>query len=70
MPTAADYIRILPEIVLTVWGIIVMFIEPLLPPRHSRKGLGLFAASGAIAAIAATIYSAQPQFVGFGFNTC
>ncbi len=68
MPTAADYIRILPEIVLTVWGMLVMFIEPLLPPHRSRKGLGLFAASGAIAAIAATIYQAQPQFAGYGFN--
>ena len=68
MPTAADYIRILPEIVLTVWGMLVMFIESLLPPHRSRKGLGLFAAVGAIAAIAATIYQAQPQFAGFGFN--
>jgi NADH-quinone oxidoreductase subunit N len=68
MPTATDYIRILPEIVLSVWGIIVMFVEPLLPPGRSRKGLGVFAAFGAMAAIAATAYQAQPQFAGFGFN--
>jgi NADH-quinone oxidoreductase subunit N len=68
MPTAADYIRILPEIVLSVWGMIVMFIEPILPEGRSRKGLGIFAASGAIAAIAATAYQAQPQFAGFGFG--
>ena len=68
MPTAADYIRILPEIVLTVAGMIVMFMEPLLPARSSRKGLGLLAAFGALAAIAATIYQAQPEFAGFGFG--
>jgi NADH-quinone oxidoreductase subunit N len=68
MPTAADYIRILPEIVLSVWGMIVMFIEALLPAGRSRKGLGIFAALGALAALAATAYQAQPQFAGFGFN--
>jgi NADH-quinone oxidoreductase subunit N len=68
MPTATDYIRILPEIVLSVWGMIVMFVEPILPPGRSRKGLGIFAAFGALAAIAATVYQAQPQFAGFGFN--
>ncbi len=68
MPTAADYIRILPEIVLTVWGLIVMFVESLLPARSSRKGLGLFAAIGALVAIAATVCQAQPEFAGFGFG--
>jgi len=68
MPTVADYIRILPEIVLSVWGIIVMFVEPILPEGRSRKGLGIFSAFGALAAIAATAYQAQPQFAGFGFG--
>jgi NADH-quinone oxidoreductase subunit N len=68
MPTAADYIRILPEIVLSVWGMIVMFTEPFLPEGRSRKGLGVFAAVGVVIAIAATFYQAQPQFAGFGFN--
>jgi NADH-quinone oxidoreductase subunit N len=67
-PTAADYVRILPEIVLSVWGMIVMFVEPILPAGRSRKGLGIFSAFGALAAIAATFYQAQPQFAGFGFN--
>jgi hypothetical protein len=26
-----SYVRILPEIVLSVWGIVTMLIEPLLP---------------------------------------
>ncbi len=66
-PTAADYIRILPEIVLTVWGMIVMFVEACIPPGRSRKPLGIFAAVGVLAAIAATFYQAQPEFAGFGF---
>ena len=49
-----DYIRILPELVLTVFGIVVMMADPLLKPGASRKGLGLIALGGTIAAIAAT----------------
>src|SRR6476660_8967150 len=49
-----DYIRILPELVLTAFGIIVMMADPLLKPGASRKGLGLAALAGTIAAIFAT----------------
>jgi NADH-quinone oxidoreductase subunit N len=68
MPTAADYIRILPEIVLTVWGMIVMFVEAILPAGRSRKGLGIFAAFGVLVALAATDCQAQPTFAGYGFG--
>ena len=49
-----DYIRILPELVLTAFGIAVMMIDPLLKPGTSRKGLGLLSLAGTLAAIAAT----------------
>ena len=49
-----DYIRILPELVLTAFGIAVMIIDPLLKPNTSRKGLGLLSLAGTLAAIAAT----------------
>jgi NADH-quinone oxidoreductase subunit N len=49
-----DYIRILPELVLIAFGIIVMMADPLLKPGASRKGLGLIALAGTGAAIAAT----------------
>ena len=49
-----DYIRILPELVLSVFGIAVMMLDPLLKPSTSRKGLGLLSLAGALAAIAAT----------------
>lgn len=62
-----DYIRILPEIVLTVFGIIVMMIDPLLDDHNDRKSLGIISALGVLCAIGATIYQAQPQFHGDGF---
>lgn len=49
-----DYIRILPELVLSAFGIAVMMIDPLLKPSTSRKGLGLLSLAGTLAAIAAT----------------
>jgi NADH-quinone oxidoreductase subunit N len=52
--STADYIRILPELVLTAFGIAVMMIDPLLKPGASRKGLGLLSLGGTLAAIAAT----------------
>jgi NADH-quinone oxidoreductase subunit N len=49
------YIRILPELVLTIFGVAVMMIDPLLGPKTSRKGIGLLALAGTVAAIAATL---------------
>src|SRR5215813_4931691 len=48
-----DYIRILPELVLSAFGIAVMMIDPLLKPGASRKSLGLLSLGGTLAAIAA-----------------
>ncbi len=53
IPTV-DYIRILPELVLTAFGIVVMMVDPLLKPSDKRKGLGLFSLAGTLTAIAAT----------------
>src|SRR5581483_5929013 len=49
-----DYIRILPELVLGVFGIIVMMADAVLKPGQSRKSLGLISLVGACASIAAT----------------
>jgi NADH-quinone oxidoreductase subunit N len=51
--TTADYIRILPELVLTGFGILVMMVEPSLKPGDKRTGLGLLSLAGTIVAIAA-----------------
>ncbi len=64
IPTA-DYYRILPEIVLTVFGVLVMVAEPFLPEGSSRKPLGWLSAIGCIAALVATVV--QASYPGEGF---
>jgi NADH-quinone oxidoreductase subunit N len=64
IPTV-DYIRILPELVLSVFGIIVMLVDPLIPEQGSKKPLGMIAVLGALAGLAATAY--QTGFYGTGF---
>lgn len=54
IPQGTDYIRILPELVLSAFGIIVMLIDPLVDEERSRKLLGLIALIGTVAALAAT----------------
>jgi NADH-quinone oxidoreductase subunit N len=54
--TTADYIRILPELVLTAFGIAVMMLDPLLPAGKSRKSLGILSLIGTLAAIVAAFY--------------
>src|SRR5215467_8677066 len=51
-----DYIRILPELVLGAFGIIVMMADPLLKPGNSRKNLGLISLVGTTGAIAAAFW--------------
>ncbi len=63
----ADYIRILPEIVLTLVGIVIMMLDPLMGAKASRKPLGLVAFVGVLAAIGATVYQAgYPGTAFFG----
>ena len=72
LPQAADYIGILPEIVLSVFGMIIMLLDPVMDERRSQRTLGGVALLGALAALAATIYqcsylTAHPQFPGLAF---
>lgn len=60
-----DYMRIAPELALTVFGIVVMMLEPLLASKASRKPLGIVAFVGTLVAIAFT--SAQAGFQGTAF---
>ncbi len=64
IPTV-DYIRILPELVLALFGILVMLVDPVIPQQDSKKPLGIIAVVGALAALAATFY--QSHFYGDGF---
>ncbi len=58
IPTV-DYIRILPELVLSVFGILIMLVDPVLPPKSDKKKLGLIALVGVLAGLAATCLQAQ-----------
>src|SRR6202167_3345367 len=65
LPQNADYVRILPEIVLSVFGMIVMVLEPLLDEKTGQKILGLIALAGAGAGLAATWFMAQVPGLAF-----
>jgi NADH-quinone oxidoreductase subunit N len=56
MIAVSPALRILPEILLTVTGVLVMLIEPVLKPQTSRKPLGIVAILGTLAALAASLY--------------
>src|SRR5208282_631937 len=42
--------RILPELFLTITGVLIMLIEPLMPPGMTRKPIGFLALAGVIGA--------------------
>jgi len=65
LPQGIEYVRILPEIVLSLFGMAVMVLDPLVDERASQKLLGLIALAGSVAAIAATLY--QSHYPGVGF---
>ena len=65
LPQSADYVRILPEIVFSIFGMIVMLLEPLLDEKTGQKILGLIALVGALAGIAATWFMAQSPGLAF-----
>src|SRR4051794_22603623 len=64
-PSAADYIRILPELVLTGFGLLVIVLEPLMHPDQDRRPLGILAFLGALASIVAALI--QTAYPGEGF---
>ena len=49
-------LRILPEIIFTITGVVVMVLEPLFPKHASRKPLGWLTVLGALLALAASFY--------------
>ena len=56
MVAVSPALRILPEIVMTLTGVMVMLVEPVLKPLSSRKPLGILAILGTLAAVAASVY--------------
>jgi NADH-quinone oxidoreductase subunit N len=51
--------RILPEVILTIVGVIIMLAEPLLAKNSSRKPLGWLAVLGTVAALGESLWQLQ-----------
>jgi NADH-quinone oxidoreductase subunit N len=66
IPQTEDYIRILPELVLSAFGIIIMLLDPLVDEEKNQKTLGGIAFVGTLVALAATWY--MSQFPGLAFS--
>ncbi|HVI10065.1 MAG TPA: NADH-quinone oxidoreductase subunit N [Candidatus Binatia bacterium] len=65
LPQSADYQRIMPEIVLTIFGIVIMALDPVLDRERSQKVLGALALTGALAGLAAVGCMAQCPGLAF-----
>lgn len=65
IPLAVDYIRILPEIVLSIFGMAIMLLGPLVDEEKSQNILGAIGLAGTLAGLAATW--AMSQSPGFAF---
>jgi NADH-quinone oxidoreductase subunit N len=59
IPQKEDYIRILPELILTLFGILVMGLDPLVDQDRDPKTLGAIGFLGTLAALASTWYVAK-----------
>src|SRR6266700_4172982 len=67
VPQGVDYIRILPELILSAFGIVVMVLDPLVDEQKSQKLLGFIALGGTIAGLLSTAYMAR--FPGVAFSS-
>jgi NADH-quinone oxidoreductase subunit N len=71
IPHGPDYISILPEIVFSVIGLLIMMLDPVMDERRSQRTLGGIALIGSILALGVTVfqgyYLAHTGFPGFAF---
>ena len=65
IPQSADYVRILPELILSVFGIFIMVLDPLVDEEKSQKTLGLIALAGTLAGLLSAWYMAQSPGTAF-----
>ena len=66
IPQGIDYVRVLPELVLSAFGILVMLLDPLVDEEKSQKTLGFIALAGTVAGLASTWY--MEEFPGLAFS--
>ena len=67
MNSIPDIYRILPEVILTITGVLIMLVDASLAPMRSRRPLGHLAAFGAMFAIWASIWQLSLP-AGSGFS--
>ena len=65
LPVGADYVRVLPEIVLLIFGMVIMVLDPLVDEEKSQRILGGIGLVGTLAALISTWIMAQSP--GFAF---
>jgi NADH-quinone oxidoreductase subunit N len=66
IPLAVDYLRILPEIVLSLFGMVIMVLDSLVDEEKSQKILGAIGLLGTLAALVSTWVMSQSP--GFAFS--
>jgi NADH-quinone oxidoreductase subunit N len=66
IPGTIDYVRILPELVLSAFGIAIMLLDPLVDEQKSQNILGPLALLGAVAGLISCWYTSQ--FPGLAFS--
>jgi len=59
LPRGGDYVAILPEIVLSLFGMLIMLLDPVMDERRSQRTLGGIALAGAFAALLAAFFQAH-----------
>jgi NADH-quinone oxidoreductase subunit N len=65
IPQSGDYVRILPGLILSIFGIVIMVLEPLVDEEKSQKTLGIIGLIGTLAALVSTWYLAQSPGLAF-----
>jgi len=67
--TVPDLYRILPEVILTLTGVVVMLLDAMLPSAASRRGLGWVSAFGVTGALWASLWQLSLPAGTAYFNT-
>jgi NADH-quinone oxidoreductase subunit N len=65
IPAASDYVRLLPEIVLVIFGMVIMVLDPLLDEQKSQKTLGAIGLVGTLSALLSTWFMARSPGLAF-----